>query len=323
MIPHQPKHLNFLFLGGAKRVAMARLIKKACNSRGLECNITGYELSTHSALSAEGDIIAGLRWDDERIYADLDNICRERNIDIILPFVDRAVTVAVDFVANHSTSGVFAPVSPRVDAEKMFDKCAAAVLFENNKLPIPKTFQGSFFSYPLIAKPRFGSASKGIIEIDNQQQLDEVLNDRSNYLIQERFDHRQEITVDCYVGIFDGSIALTSPRIRLEVNGGEVVRTITIDEEKIISLTKDALRATGLRGAITVQLIRDLDSGHLMIMEINPRLGGGAVASVNAGADLLGLIIDDALGLPLKQQRATAGVETVRYLADVIFYPEK
>jgi len=33
-----------------------------------------------------------------------------------------------------------------------------------------------------------------------------------------------------------------------------------------------------------------------MIMEINPRLGGGAVAAVHAGADIPAMIISEALG---------------------------
>ena len=39
--------------------------------------------------------------------------------------------------------------------------------------------------------------------------------------------------------------------------------------------------ASGLfRGPVTVQLIRDRKSGHNMVMEVNPRLGGGVVTSI-------------------------------------------
>ena len=120
-----------------------------------------------------------------------------------------------------------------------------------------------------------------------------------------------------------GQIAAVSPRLRGEVSGGEVVRTETLADAEIDTLVRRTLVATGLRGAVTVQLLRDLDTGHLMIMEINPRLGGGAVASVHAGVDLPGLIIADCLGEALPVQHATPGVETVRYLADVVFYPEQ
>lgn len=312
--------IAFLFLGGAKRVAMARMMKKAAANRGLQCDIFGYELDSHSALASEGRIYEGLRWSDPGIFADIDEIvCREK-IDIVLPFVDGAVGIAAEYADKHASEPVFCPVSHRALVDTMFDKVAAAELFERLSLPVPATWRPGAPCGHLIAKPRFGSASKGIVNIDSLQQLYGL--QQSKYLIQERIDRREELTVDCYGGLRDGCIAAVSPRLRCEVAGGEVVRTETLDDADADSLVRRTLVATGLRGAVTVQLIRDLDTDRLMLMEINPRLGGGAVASVHAGVDLPGLIIADALGEALTAQRAMPGVETVRYLADVVFYPE-
>ncbi len=316
-----PDSLGFLFLGGAKRVTMAQMLKEACAIRGIDCSITGYELDAHSALASVGEVVEGTRWSDPTIFAELDKLCESRRISVVLPFVDGAVGIAAEFVARHSSTGVFAPVSPRQEVDRMFDKCAAAEYFERLGLPIPATYRIGAPCGKLIAKPRYGSASKGIVEINGLQKLYEL--QASKYLIQERFDNREEITVDCYVGMRTGQIAAISPRLRGEVSGGEAVRTETIADADADALARRVLVATELRGAVTVQLLRDLDSGRLMVMEINPRLGGGAVASVHAGVDLPGLIIDDALGRPLKTQRAEPGVETVRYLADVVFYPNK
>ena len=323
MQPKQAGILTILFLGGAKRVAMARMLKDACRKRDLDCKIIGYELDTHSALAIEGDIVPGLRWSDPEIFADLNRLCTDRKVDIILPFVDSAVGIAAEMMYKYPEAGVFSPVSPRVEVDRMFDKCAAAEFFSSLGLPIPATYDGAGLNGPLIAKPRFGSASKGIIEINDSRKLDELNGKLNEYLIQERIDHREEITVDCYVGVSSGRVAAVSPRLRREVSGGEAVRTITIDDEQVVELAHRVLAATGLRGAITIQFIRNLDNGSLMVMEINPRLGGGAVASVHAGVDLPGLIIDDACGRPLTIQRPTADVETVRYLADVVFYPDQ
>lgn len=315
-----PGCISMLFLGGAKRVAMARMFKDAAAKRGLECKIVGYELDAHSALAMEGLIVEGLRWKDPNILNNLNSVVKQHNIDIIIPFVDPAVGVAADYVET-TTSSTFAPVAKRCHADKMFDKVAAAELFEANNIPIPATWkQGDKYSTPLIAKPRFGSASKGIIEINSQQELDDIIN-KSDYLIQERIDRREEITIDCYAASTNGKIVCTSPRIRREVAGGEAVRTITIADNTANTLAQQVIETANLCGAITVQLIRDLDNNRLLVMEVNPRLGGGAVASVHAGADIPGLIIDDCLGATLYSQQPTAGVETVRYLADVVFFP--
>ncbi len=313
--------VNILFLGGAKRVAMAKLFKEACARRGYGCAIYGYELDSHCPLASEGTVYEGLRWSDKEIFTELASLCDEWKIDIVVPFVDPAVGIAAELSAVHCP-GVFAPVGDRATADRMFDKVAAAELFENLGLPIPATYRPGAPAGKLIAKPRFGSASKGIILIDGLKQIYELQGRLDRYLVQERIDKREEITVDCYVGRRDGNIAVVSPRLRGEVCGGEVVRTETFADLEVDDIVRRTLVATGLRGAVTVQLIRDLDSGRLLIMEINPRLGGGAVATVYAGADIPGMIVDDALWQRPASAVARPGVETTRYLADVVFYPE-
>ncbi|MDE6126751.1 MAG: ATP-grasp domain-containing protein, partial [Muribaculaceae bacterium] len=76
----------------------------------------------------------------------------------------------------------------------------------------------------------------------------------------------------------------------------------------------------GLRGPVTVQLLRDTTDGRLMLMEINPRLGGGAVCSVHAGADLPFMILSDLLGSkPEVCDGWQAGVKISRYMQEVVF----
>lgn len=114
-----------------------------------------------------------------------------------------------------------------------------------------------------------------------------------------------------------------SARRRVEVSGGEAMRTVTVSDPEIDALTRRVLASTGLRGAVTVQFMRDLDDGgRLLLMEINPRLGGGCVCSVHAGADIPSLIIGEALGEKLSSLSALAGVEISRYPAETVFYPD-
>mgnify|MGYP001035109838 FL=1 len=87
-----------------------------------------------------------------------------------------------------------------------------------------------------------------------------------------------------------------------------------------MAFVERALSAIGLRGAVTVQLIRDDDTGRLYIMEINPRLGGGAVCSVHAGADIPGMILDEAMGVTCHRAPYRPGTEIARYLQEVVFF---
>ena len=76
-----------------------------------------------------------------------------------------------------------------------------------------------------------------------------------------------------------------------------MTRTITVDAPDIIVLARKTLILLELTGAVTIQMIRDMDNGALMLMEINPRLGGGAVCAVQAGADIPSMIISESQGL--------------------------
>ena len=55
-------------------------------------------------------------------------------------------------------------------------------------------------------------------------------------------------------------------------------------------------------------------------MEINPRLGGGAVCSVHAGADIPGMILDEAMGVTCHRAPYRPGTEIARYLQEVVFF---
>ena len=138
------------------------------------------------------------------------------------------------------------------------------------------------------------------------------------YLIQTYYPDREEYTVDCYISK-RGEALCISPRKRLEVVGGEVARTVTVDYPEIIDASRKAISGLGLRGAVTLQYLLDLHTGHLMLMEINPRLGGGVVCSIHAGADIPGMILEEFLGRPLKESEIRPGVMICRYFDEAVF----
>lgn len=313
----EPK-VNILFLGGAKRVSMARKFIASGKAIGVEVAVIGYELSRHCALASVGDIVEGRRWGSAEILEHLHEIVSERGISVMIPFVDGAVEIASRY--RRVYGDVFVPAGNEDIVRTMFDKCAAAAAFESAGLPVPATIVASSPCFPMIAKPRHGSASKGIIVINRREEWDNLPIFHADYLFQEYIADREEYTVDCYVDVSDGCPVVVSPRRRLEVSGGEVVSTATVDDPEIKTIATDTLTRLNLRGAVTVQIIRDRSNGRLMVMEVNPRLGGGAVCSVAAGADIPGLIIADALGAARPQSvEARSGILVQRYLDETVF----
>ena len=98
----EKKHLNILFLGGAKRVSMGRKIIEAGLRLGADVRIFSYELSRQVPVAAIGEVVIGLKWNDSAILEHLHSVVEEYRIDVMLPFVDAAVGVAGLYVARYS-----------------------------------------------------------------------------------------------------------------------------------------------------------------------------------------------------------------------------
>lgn len=306
--------IGILLLGGAKRLTMARCLIRAAAEYGLEARLTSYELSTEEPIAAVAEVVRGLRWRDPEVIGDIERIIREREISILLPFVDGAIDIAATIASRNP--GLYCPVCSPDMARALFDKTVSAELFETNGIDIPSTFHpGADPSFPMIAKPRCGSASAGIRILRNASDL-AMLQDPDDYLIQEYIEDAEEYTVDCFVTA-DGSTGVFSPRKRLVTLGGEVIRTVTADIPELVreaGVTSGKLR---LRGAFTIQYLHK--DGRFMLMEINPRLGGGATASVAAGADIPAMIMEEATGRPVIARNPAPGVMTARCFQDVSF----
>lgn len=306
-----------LMLGGARRVSMAELLIKSGARLGHQVEIISYELTKQVPIAAAGEVIVGLKWSDPAVVEDIVRICHEKEVNIILPFVDGAIEVASRCSAL--LRGVFVPVCDADTAAMMFDKVEAAKAFKKADIPIPTTYSVLTAAVPAIAKPRHGSASRGIkvfYDIENLMHLDNI----GDYIVQEYIRNREEITVDCYVDA-NKRILCTVPRLRLEVMGGEVTRTRTCRIEELEKMSVKVLKAFNLCGPVTLQFIHDLEQDRYLLMEINPRLGGGVICSIYAGAPIPDYILQESLGVPVQPcSEWTDGTLMTRYWKEVIFY---
>lgn len=284
------KTVNVMFLGGAKRVSLAERFIAAGLPRGIAVQVFSYELDREAPIQAVGTVVPGRPWKDPDLYRHLREVVLERNIHIVIPNVDPAVQVAARLAGLEP--GLFVPVSSLGTCELFFDKVAANAWFLANGIPVP-VFDGSF---PAIAKPRFGSASQGILMLDGEEAWAAFGRERDPdaYLVQ-KFIHGVEFTVDLFVSRRQGVLAAV-PRIRLAVVGGEVTKSRTVRDEEIIELATATARKLEFFGPINIQFIRDGASGRLYLMEINPRLGGGVILSIEAGADMTAMVLDEYLG---------------------------
>lgn len=312
----KPK-LTLLMLGGARRVSMAELLKRSGERLGFDVRIISYELDDKVPIATVGKVVKGLRWSDPAVVDDILRIVIEYEARIILPFVDGSISVAAR--CKQRMPDLFVPVSDSETATLMFDKILAARAFEEADIPIPTTYKIINAELPIIAKPRFGSASRGIQVFHDMEDLMQ-LSDISDYLLQEFIEEKKEYTVDCYVDS-TGEILVTVPRERLEVMGGEVTRTITVHVPELEKMSREIIHKFDLRGPVTLQFLYDKKRGRYLLMEINPRLGGGVVCSIYAGAPITDYILSEAVRIPVRPCHDWADKTLMaRYQKETIFF---
>lgn len=303
-------------LGGSRRVSMAQLLKESGRRLGCEVEIISYELDTQVPIALEGEVIRGKSFSDPEVVDDIARIVKEHDVKIILPFINSAIEVAS--LCKERIPGVFVPVSDFSTTSKMFDKVEAARLYKEAGFPIPRTYSIIDNEMPAIVKPRKGGSSRGI-KIFNEVDDLMLLEDLDKYLIQEFIPNNHEYSIDCYVSA-EGEILCTVPRERLEVMGGEVTRTKTYRNEEIMQMCRKVLEYFKLTGPVTIQVLHDLDNDRMLLMEVNPRLGGGVICSIYAGAPIPDYILLEAMGKKVTPSAGWQdGVLMARYQKEAIF----
>lgn len=283
------REINILFLGGAKRVSLAERFIATGIRMNISINIFSYELIDDVPIVFVGQIIKGLKWNDPYLYEHLNEVITLNCINIVIPFLDHATIVCAKLKERISPN-VFIPVSDFELCEIFFDKKFANDWCEAENIAVPS----NNYEFPMIAKPITGSASKGIIVLENEHDLN-TLCDRENYLIQ-KFIKGKEYSVDAYISMQNSQIISIVPRQRLETQGGESIKSITVKCAKLISFSEIIIAKSKLKGPITLQLLEEDNSGNLFFMEINPRYGGAVLNSIEAGADSTVYLIKDYLG---------------------------
>lgn len=309
--------ITILFLGGSRRVSLAELFRSGGERMGVKVRFVSYELDTDVPIALMGKVIKGLRFDDPKVVDDIMRVVKEHDVKIILPIVNDAMAVAARL--KEQLAGVFVPVPDYKVTSMMYDKLAAAEAFSKAGIPIPRTYSIIDNEMPAIAKPRMGGSSRGVHifhEVDDLMNLANL----NSYLLQEYIENAREFTVDCYVSA-KGEILTAVPRERLEVMGGEVTRTVTQRIPCIIDMSHEVIRKFGFTGPVTIQYLYDSARDRYLLMEVNPRLGGGVICSIYAGAPITDYILREAMGLSVSPCADwTDNVLMARYQKEAIFY---
>jgi carbamoyl-phosphate synthase large subunit len=283
--------INILFLGGSKRVSIAKVFIQAGIEVGYEVNMFSYELNNFEPIASVGKIVPGLKWQDDQILNHLKKTIVEFEINIVVPFVDIA-TILCSKLKEVCENVLFSVSSLEIN-ETMFDKKKSHSWFTDHKLNVPEIGN----CLPFVAKPGTGSGGKGMYFVKTQAEKNMFYcnNNVTDFLIQ-RFVEGVEYSVDCYLDRHQQIVSIV-PRKRLETINGEATRSVTERNEQIMLLSEKILELGAFSGPVTIQYIVEKDTSGIFVIEINPRLGSGVLTSIAAGANICKHIVLDYLNI--------------------------
>lgn len=279
--------MNILFTGAGRRVELIQAFHQAARRENVKLKIYGADMTNTAPALTYCDytrMICGMR--EEQYIPSLLEICKQDKIDLVIPTIDTDLLILSETVEEFEKNGTKVLISQKDKIALCRDKNYTADFFESCGVRAPKTtnqyenYQGT---YPCFIKPKDGSSSINAFAVKNASELEMYAKKIEDYVIQP-FIEGDEYTVDIFCD-FEGNPIYIVPRQRLAVRSGEVLKTKIELNAEIIEESKKIIAKFKPCGPMTVQLIRQKETGINYYIEINPRFGGGAPLSMKAGAD--------------------------------------
>ena len=298
------KTIKILVTGVGRRIELLQAFKQAAKTLNVDLKLYGADMTGTAPGLAFCDYtrkVCAMR--DEGYIPQLLKICQDDGIHLVVPTIDTDLLTLSQNVLEFSAVGTKVMISAPDKIAICRDKNKTANFFEKCGLVTPKTvnnYRKYVGGFPCFIKPKDGSSSINAYKVYDAEELKVYSELIDGYIIQPFIDGT-EYTVDVFCD-FDGHPVYITPRIRLAVRSGEVLKTQISMDTKIITEIKQLVSLFKPCGPITVQLIRQVATGEDYFIEINPRFGGGAPLSMKAGAKSAKAILQLLSGKKLSYQ---------------------
>ncbi len=272
---------NVLLTSVGRRVELVRRFQAAYRRLGIQGNVVATDVDWLApALQVVDRPYLVPRFNHADFIPTLAEICAKEEVSLVLPLIDPEIPVlAAGRTALEATGARLGVVSDRA-ARIASDKWETYRFFRQVDIPTPRSclasdWRDSSLNYPVVVKPRTGSAGHGIHRVEDAVELSRLANSLNHHLIQERVDG-PEVTVDVVCDL-DGELLASVPRQRIAVRGGEAIKSVTIDDDQVLDYCATIAKLLPAAGPITIQCM--MNGSQPFFIEINARLGGGVPLS--------------------------------------------
>lgn len=296
--------LNILVTGCGGDIGQS--IGKILNEYTLVNNLYGCDISDKNAAKfIFSNFFLGLACNDPKYISNLENIVKEKNIDLIIPISEPELR----FLSKLKISKIGKADLILASAEALevgFDKLNTANFLKKENLPFPITHSVTTIDvidkFPVILKSRTGSGSSNVSIVRDNDSFVSIKKSNPDFIVQEFLDGDSgEFT--CGVFRSKGGI-VRSIILKRELMGGFTGYGEVIENKEIEKLLHNLAAKLQLTGSINVQL--RLTSKGPVVFEINPRFSSTVRFRHLFGFKDVEWSIEDRLDIPLSNYNETA-----------------
>lgn len=297
--------MNILFTCAGRRNYLINYFKKALDNNG-QIIAVDTQLTAPALVDADKAFQVPSIYDPEYIDS-LKSIIRENNIKAIISLNDLELPILSQHKKEFEALGAKVIISDENVIDMSSDKWKTYNFFNNLNIPTPKTFitiestleaiKDGSLHYPLIVKPRWGSASIGVDVVEDEKELllayelqklrikRSILKTVSSsdiehsIIIQEKLEG-EEFGMDI-LNDFNGNYYSCFIRKKLSMRSGETDKAVSVIDENFSKFGELIGSHTKHIGNMDCDFF--VVNNKMYILELNPRFGGGYPFSHEAG----------------------------------------
>jgi carbamoyl-phosphate synthase large subunit len=203
--------------------------------------------------------------------------------DLFFPYSDEEL-IALSEISKNSSLRKKVIVSSR----KSIEICNNKSLFHDfalvNSIPVPLDSQLK----EKIIKPIVGRGGRNIFRVNDEKMI-HPFRSSSEWIVSD-YIVGDEYSVDT-VSDGNGKVIDSIARLRIVSKGVSIESKIHMNN-KVIELAELIVSKLSIFGPANVQIIEEKETKNLYVIEVNPRLSGGAIFSALGGMDMIKLTVD-------------------------------
>lgn len=300
--------MNVLLSCVGRRNYLVRYFKEALNGRGLVLAADSDPTAPGLKEADRGFVVPKVT--DSSFCTAMAEICNEHRVNLLVPLNDLELPV----LAHNREVFIQVRTLPLVSSPSVIHKCLdkweTVRFLDANRIPAPKTYYSledvleslafGRVSFPLVVKPRWGTASIGVETVRDHEELHAAYLlvrqriDRSFLAWASRSDPEHSIIIQEHlqgpefgldvINDLQGCYVTTFAKRKISMRAGETDKAVTVDSKALTDLGGRIGRALGHVGILDCDVMEH--EGEYKVLELNPRFGGGYPFSHEAGANV-------------------------------------